>query len=225
MNIFKRWQNERGKDDLYLCCVRFRVQNFWKEVTKIPYFFFIKKYFFILKKTLKKFPTQLITTFYNHVLKHTSKNLIKKYLQDIWSFYQFFTISKTAGYLEFLPVLYHFENRRLFEVFEMIRTSSCYCDLFHQTRTGTVVSPGSEILRKPENNSYIENQIPTNTGLKFLTFLSLESNHTFIRLYEFIPTECNCIFPKNQIVSWMMFQTKYLVLSLHRNLHIKIRAG
>ncbi len=49
--------------------------------------------------------------------------------QVIWSFCQFFTISKTAGYLGFLPVLYRLENRRLFEVFEMIRTRSCYCDL------------------------------------------------------------------------------------------------
>jgi hypothetical protein len=31
--------------------------------------------------------------------------------------------------LGFLPVLYRLENRRLFEVFEMIRTRSCYCDL------------------------------------------------------------------------------------------------
>jgi hypothetical protein len=64
---------------------------------------------------------------------------------------------KTTAYLKFVPILCHFfhETHRLFEV---------------SISSLAFVSPGSEILRKPENNSYIENQIPTNTGLKFLTF-------------------------------------------------------
>jgi hypothetical protein len=79
--------------------------------------------------------------------------------QAIWSFYQLFPISftRTAGYLKFLPAVCHFfhENHRSSEIFEMIRTSSCYCELFHKTTRGTVVSSSSEI---------------PDMGLKFLTF-------------------------------------------------------
>lgn len=48
-----------GKDDLYLCCVRFRVENFGRKLPKSPTFKKKIKKNFLIEKNIKFFFYQL----------------------------------------------------------------------------------------------------------------------------------------------------------------------